>query len=60
MLCVPLTLIKAEIIQVLHDRMVACQNLKTKVYTAARPAADSQMGSRALTAVKEAFAHKSF
>ena len=43
---VPLNLIKEEI-QVLHDR--AYQNLKTvvlktKVYTATRPAADSQKG----------------
>lgn len=34
---VPLNLIKDEI-QVLHDRVVAYQNLKTKVYTATRPA----------------------
>ena len=43
---VPLNLIKEEI-QVLHDRVVAYQNLKTlktKVYTATRPAADSQKG----------------
>lgn len=39
---VPLNLIKEEI-QV-HDRVVAYQNLKTKVYTATRPAADSQKG----------------
>lgn len=39
----PLNLIKEEI-QVLHDPVVAYQNLKTKVYTATRPTADSQKG----------------
>lgn len=45
---VPRNLIKEEI-QVLHDRVVVYQNLKTvvlktKVYTATRPATDSQKG----------------
>ena len=46
---VPLNLSKEEI-QVLHDRVVAYQNLKTKVYTATRPARRFTKG--ALTAVE--------
>ena len=45
---VPLNLSKEEI-QVLHDRVVAYQNLKTKVYTATRPA---RRFTKALTAVE--------
>ena len=46
---VPLNLIKEEI-QVLHDRVVAYQNLKTNVYTATRSARRFTKG--ALTAVE--------